>query len=61
MKLRMRHSTARRLVDLPVLSSRFACGDLSLDQVEAISKMATAETDLDRAIDDRWNGCRRIP
>ncbi|MEE9177450.1 MAG: DUF222 domain-containing protein [Acidimicrobiia bacterium] len=27
-------SVARRLSDLPVLSARFACGDLSLDQVD---------------------------
>ena len=48
----LRHSTAaqlvrvaRRLEDLPMLSSRFAAGELSLDQVDAISKLATAETE----------------
>lgn len=52
LKLRIRFATAsrfvavaRRLVDLPVLSARFACGDLSFDQVEAISQMATRETE----------------
>ncbi|MCZ6568402.1 MAG: DUF222 domain-containing protein [Actinobacteria bacterium] len=51
-RLRIRHTTAaqlvsvaRRLQDLPVLSARFASGDLSLDQVDAISKMATADTE----------------
>jgi len=51
-RLRIRHATAcqlvsvaRRLSDLPVLSARFACGDLSLDQTDAISKMATADTE----------------
>ncbi len=42
---------ARRLVDLPVLSARFACGDLSLDQVDAISRMATPDTE-ETVIDD---------
>ncbi len=48
----LRHSTAaqlvrvaRRLEDLPVLRSRFAAGELSLDQTDAISKLATAETE----------------
>jgi hypothetical protein len=48
----LRHSTAaqlvrvaRRLQDLPQLRERFAAGDLSLDQVDAISKLATAETE----------------
>ena len=48
----LRHSTAaqlvrvtRRLEDLPVLRARFASGELSLDQVDAISKLATAETE----------------
>src|SRR3970282_1514493 len=48
----LRHSTAgllvrvaRRLQDLPVLRERFAAGDLSLDQVDAISKMANADTE----------------
>jgi HNH endonuclease/Domain of unknown function (DUF222) len=36
---------ARRLPDLPVLSARFAGGDLSLDQTDAISKMATPDTE----------------
>ena len=31
--------------DLPVLRSRFAAGELSLDQTDAISKLATAETE----------------
>lgn len=51
-RLRIRNATARqlvgvsrRLVDLPFLSARFACGDLSLDQVDAISTMATPETE----------------
>ena len=51
-RLRIRHATAgqlvnvaRRLSDLPVLSARFACGDLSLDQTDAISKMATVDTE----------------
>jgi hypothetical protein len=54
LRLRVRHSTAgqlvqvsRRLIELPVLSARFACGDLSLDQVDAISTMATPETEDD--------------
>jgi hypothetical protein len=48
----LRHSTAgqlvrvaRRLQDLPLLHSRFAAGELSLDQVDAISRMATPETE----------------
>jgi hypothetical protein len=48
----VRHSTAgqlvrvaRRLQDLPVLRSRFAEGVLSLDQADAISKLATADTE----------------
>jgi Domain of unknown function (DUF222)/HNH endonuclease len=48
----LRHSTsaqlvrvARRLEDLPLLRERFAAGDLSLDQVDAISKLATSETE----------------
>ncbi|MEE9177724.1 MAG: DUF222 domain-containing protein, partial [Acidimicrobiia bacterium] len=48
----IRHKTARQLVavarrlcDLPVLAERFACGDLSLDQVDAISRMATSDTE----------------
>jgi hypothetical protein len=38
-------SVARRLEDLPVLTKRFAAGDLSLDQTDAISRMATADTE----------------
>ncbi len=48
----LRHSTAaqlvrvaRRLQDLPVLRERFAAGELSLDQVDAISKLATPDTE----------------
>jgi hypothetical protein len=48
----LRHSTAgqlvrvaRRLQDLPVLRSRFAEGVLSLDQTDAISRMATPDTE----------------
>ncbi len=51
-RLRVRHATARQLVtvsrklsDLPVLSARFGAGDLSLDQTDAISRMATPETE----------------
>jgi hypothetical protein len=51
-RLRVRHSTAvqlvavaRRLSDLPVLGERFASGVLSLDQVDAISRIATADTE----------------
>lgn len=51
-RLRLRHrsavqlvAVARRLVDLPVLSARFAAGGLSLDQVDAISRIATADTE----------------
>jgi hypothetical protein len=51
-RLRVRNETAsqlvrvaRRLEDLPVLSERFASGDLSLDQTDAISMMATADTE----------------
>ena len=51
-RLRLRPATAgqlvavaRRLQDLPALSARFAAGDLSLDQVDAISRMATADTE----------------
>jgi hypothetical protein len=48
----LRHSTAaqlvrvaRRLQDLPLLRERFAAGELSLDQVDAISKLATPDTE----------------
>jgi hypothetical protein len=53
-RLRVRHDTAvqlvgvaRRLVDLPVLSERFGSGGLSLDQVDAVSRMATPENEAD--------------
>jgi hypothetical protein len=48
----LRHSTAaqlvrvaRRLEDLPLLRERFAAGDFTLDQVDAISKLATPESE----------------
>ena len=48
----LRHATAsqlvrvaRRLEDLPLLRTRFAEGALSLDQVDAISKLATPDTE----------------
>lgn len=48
----IRHSTAsqlvrvaRRLQDLPVLKEKFSSGELSLDQVDAISKIATPGTE----------------
>jgi Domain of unknown function (DUF222)/HNH endonuclease len=48
----LRHSTAaqlvrvaRRLQDLPLLRERFAAGELSLDQTDAISRLATPETE----------------
>jgi hypothetical protein len=51
-RLRLRPDTAgqlvrvaKRLSDLPVLSTRFGSGDLSLDQVDAVSRMATADTE----------------
>jgi len=51
-RLRVRHplasqlvSVSTRIAELPVLSDRFARGELSLDQVDAISRMATAETE----------------
>jgi hypothetical protein len=53
-RLRVRHQTARQLVgvarrltDLPVLASKFECGGLSLDEVDAISRMVTPETEAD--------------
>lgn len=59
-RLRIRHSSAaqlvavsRRLTDLPVLRDRFATGELSLDHVDAISRMATPENEnavIDEAI-----------
>jgi hypothetical protein len=52
LRLRIRYSTAKRLVsvarrleELPLVSSRFSAGDLSLDQVESISKLASPETE----------------
>ncbi len=36
---------ARRLSDLPELTKRFGSGDLSLDQLDAIPRMATADTE----------------
>jgi hypothetical protein len=51
-RMSARHATAaqlvrvaRRLRDLPKLRERFATGTLSLDQVDAISKMATPNTE----------------
>jgi hypothetical protein len=51
-RMAVRHSTAARLVrvarrleDLPRLRERFAAGELSLDQVDAISRMATPESE----------------
>jgi hypothetical protein len=48
----LRHSTAaqlvrvaRRLEDLSLLRERFAAGEVSLDQVDAISKLATPDTE----------------
>lgn len=53
-RLQIRHSTAvqlvavaRRLIDLPVLRERFGDGELSLDQVDAICKVATPATEAD--------------
>ena len=53
-RLRIRHEAAvylvrvaRRLKDLPILSRRFADGDFSIDQVDAISRVATSETEAD--------------
>lgn len=57
-RLRIRHETAKRLVgvarrlaDLPLTARRLAGGELSLDQVEAISRIVTSDTEgelLDR-------------
>ena len=51
-RLRIRHETAaqlvgvtRRLTQLPAVSERFAAGGLSLDQVDAISRLATSDTE----------------
>jgi hypothetical protein len=53
-RLGVRHHTARqlvgvarRLLDLPVLTERFEAGELSLDQVDAISRIATPENEVD--------------
>jgi len=47
-------SVARRLEELPLVSSRFSAGDLSLDQVESISKLASPETEHALAV-SRWS------
>lgn len=51
-KLRLRAETARqlvriarRLLDLPLVTERFAAGDLSLDQVDSISRVAQPDTE----------------
>ncbi|MGB7859375.1 MAG: DUF222 domain-containing protein [Acidimicrobiia bacterium] len=53
-RLRLRTETAaklvrvaRRLDDLPILTSRFCAGQVSLDEVDAISRIATAETEIE--------------
>lgn len=53
-KLRVRHNTAsrlvavsRRLLDLPLTSERFTTGELSFDQVDALSEMATPDSEAD--------------
>ena len=38
---------ARRLVDLPEISKRFATGELSLDAVELLTEVATPDTEFD--------------
>ena len=50
----LRHSSAvqlvgvaRRLQDLPLLHTRFAAGELSLDQVDALSRMATPDSEAE--------------
>jgi hypothetical protein len=40
-------SISRRLVDLPVIRKHFAAGELSLDQVDAVSGVATPDTELE--------------
>ena len=57
-RLRVRSETAGRLVrvarrlnDLPLISRRFAAGDLSLDQVDALSRIATAETEAELLVE----------
>jgi hypothetical protein len=51
-KLRIRHASASRLVaisrqltDLPHVRACFSAGDLSLDQVDAVTRMASPETE----------------
>lgn len=51
-RLRIRHGmvvrlagVSRRLVDLPLLAEHFAAGGLSMDQVDAISRIATPATE----------------
>jgi hypothetical protein len=53
-RLRIRHKTAtrlvavsRRLVDLPLTGERFADGELSFDQVDALTEMATSDSEAD--------------
>jgi hypothetical protein len=53
-KLRVRHNTARRfvavsrrLLDLPLTSERFNTGELSFDQVDALSELATPASESD--------------
>jgi hypothetical protein len=53
-RLRIRHTTAtrlvavsRRLVDLPLTGERFADGELSFDQVDALTEMATSDSEAD--------------
>jgi hypothetical protein len=60
-RARIRHETAarlvsisRRLADLPVVAERFGAGDLSFDQVEAVSRIADASSDEEWA--DRVQG-----
>jgi len=55
-QLRVRHETAvrlvavsRRLLDLPVIAARFAAGNLSFDQVDAVSRIADVDTEADWA------------
>lgn len=55
--------TARRLSDLPVLSERLEAGDLSFDQAEAISKVATPDTEealIDEALGLSVSGLERM-
>jgi len=60
-RLRIRHGSAaqlvgvaRRLVDLPKLAGRFSTGELTLDQVDAISRIATSENE--EALIDKFAG-----